>query len=338
MQGEPLMNENREVLLEVDRLSKSFPARKGMLGRLSTGSIRAVNDVSFRIRKGETLGLIGESGCGKSTLSRLVMGLTDATGGRITYKDQPVGTRAPLWFRREVQMVFQDPYSSLDPRMSVRRIIEEPLRIHTRLNVKQKLDIVLPLLDRLGLPADALDKYPHEFSGGQRQRIGIARAIVLKPELLICDEPVSALDMSVQAQILNLLKQLQKDNGLTYLFISHDMGVVKHMSDRVMVMYLGKVMELAPKRELFRRPLHPYTVALMNAIPVPNPAVRGTKTPLEGELPNPMNPPAGCPFQTRCPQAQDICRSRTPSLLESEPGRYIACHMFEKEGVPWPLS
>ncbi|CAI6085709.1 ABC transporter ATP-binding protein [Cohnella sp. JJ-181] len=325
------MNENKEVLAEVKNLRKSFPVNKGMLWRRRSGAVRAINDVSFNIYKGETLGLIGESGCGKTTLSRIMMGLTDATEGEVLYKGQQVGAGAPSAFRKEVQMIFQDPYSSLDPRMNIRRIIEEPMRIHTKLSARQKLDRILFILEKIGLDEDALERFPHEFSGGQRQRIGIARALVLQPELLICDEPVSALDMSVQAQILNLFKQLQQEMKLTYLFISHDMSVVKHVSDRVMVMYLGRIMELAPKRKLFGNTLHPYTSALMSAIPLPNPELRRARTLLEGDLPSPLNPPAGCPFQTRCPKAQAVCRTRMPALQEAEKDHFVACHLYSGE-------
>lgn len=327
------MSNPSEPLVEVKGLKKYFPIHQGLLRHKAVGTVKAVDDVSFTIYKGETLGLIGESGCGKSTLSRLLMGLLDATEGSILYKGRAVGSKAPAEFRRSVQMIFQDPYSSLDPRMSIRRIIEEPLRIHTRLSAAQKRDAVLPLLEKVSIPADALDKYPHEFSGGQRQRIGIARALVLGPEFLVCDEPVSALDMSVQAQILNLFKRMQAEFGLTYLFISHDMSVVKHVSDRIMVMYLGKIVELATKRELFRNTLHPYSIALMNAIPSPVPGAVRERPLLEGDLPSPINPPAGCPFQSRCPHVRPACASLMPPLVEAEPGHYVACHLFPaKEG------
>ncbi|MBA2940278.1 ATP-binding cassette domain-containing protein [Paenibacillus sp. CGMCC 1.16610] len=325
---------DKEALVEVKNLKKHFPVNKGMLRHKTVGTVKAVDDVSFTIYKGETLGLIGESGCGKSTLSRLLIGLMDATDGQILFKGKQVGTKGPQSFRKEAQMIFQDPYSSLDPRMTIRRIIEEPLRIHTNYNAKQKREMVLPLLEKVSIPEDALSKFPHEFSGGQRQRIGIARALVLGPEFIICDEPVSALDMSVQAQILNLFKQMQKEFRLTYLFVSHDMSVVKHISDRIMVMYLGKVVELASKQEFFSNTLHPYSIALMNAIPIPNPESIRSKTLLEGELPSPINPPAGCPFQSRCPHVKLECSMEMPSLKEVEPGHFVACHLFAgKEGM-----
>ncbi|MGE7225768.1 ABC transporter ATP-binding protein [Paenibacillus glucanolyticus] len=323
-----------DIMVEVRNVKKYFPVKKGMLRHKTVGTVKAVDDVSFTINKGETLGLIGESGCGKSTLSRLLMGLMDATDGHILFKGQEVGTKGFNTFRKEAQMIFQDPYSSLDPRMTIRRIIEEPLRIHTKWNARQKLEAVLPLLEKVSIPEDALGKYPHEFSGGQRQRIGIARALVLRPEFVICDEPVSALDMSVQGQILNLFKKMQKEFRLTYLFISHDMSVVKHISDRIMVMYLGKVVELAPKHELFGNTLHPYSIALMNAIPIPNPEAARNRTLLEGELPSPINPPAGCPFQSRCPHALPECGVEMPLLKEVEQGHFVACHLFaDKEGT-----
>ncbi|HWR24555.1 MAG TPA: dipeptide/oligopeptide/nickel ABC transporter ATP-binding protein, partial [Feifaniaceae bacterium] len=249
------------ALLEVRDVRKYFPVKKGALPRGQAAALKAVDGVSFTVAKGETLGVIGESGCGKSTLARLVMGLSDPSGGSVCYDGSPVSREMPLALRRRIQMVFQDPYASLDPRMRIRRIVEEPLRIHEKRSDGEKLREILPVLEQVGLGPDALDKYPHEFSGGQRQRIGIARALVLNPEMLICDEPVSALDVSIQAQVLNLFSRLKKDRGLTYLFISHDISVIKHISDRVMVMYLGQVMELADKKALFDWAAHPYTRA-----------------------------------------------------------------------------
>ena len=234
--------------------------------------------------------------------------------------------------RRKMQMVFQDPYSSLDPRMNIRRIVEEPLRIHENLSVKERFKITLPLMERLGFDEESLRKYPHEFSGGQRQRIGIARAFILSPEFVVCDEPVSALDMSIQAQILNLFKEMQREKQVTYLFISHDMSVVKHVSDRIAVMYLGHLMELADKHTLFTNTLHPYSIALMSAIPVPDPEYKHNRILLQGDLPSPLDPPAGCPFQKRCPKAMAICREKRPEISEPEPMHYVACHLFSQGG------
>lgn len=318
-----------EVLVELRHLKKYYPVNKGIFSHKQKGVVKAVDDVSLKIYRGETLGLIGESGCGKSTLSRVLLGLTEATGGEILFKGQPVNMKNMKEFRRQVQMIFQDPYSSLDPRMSVGRIIEEPLRIHTNLSKEEKNKLLRSLLEKVSLPEDSLKKFPHEFSGGQRQRIGIARALALNPEFVVCDEPVSALDVSVQAQILNLFKKMQKDFQLTYLFISHDMSVVRHMSDRITVMYLGRVMELAKKRELFENTLHPYSIALMNAIPVPDPLVPMGNMRLEGELPSPLNPPPGCPFQTRCNRVMPKCKEVCPALKEVQPEHFVACHLYD---------
>ncbi len=317
------------MLVELRHLKKYYPVNKGMFSHRQKGVVKAVDDVNLQIYKGETLGLIGESGCGKSTLSRVLLGLTEATAGEILFKGQPVDAKNMKAFRRQAQMIFQDPYSSLDPRMSVGRIIEEPLRIHIDYSKKEKRDVVKSLLEKVSLPEDSLKKFPHEFSGGQRQRIGIARALALNPEFVVCDEPVSALDVSVQAQILNLFKKMQKDFQLTYLFISHDMSVVRHMSDRIAVMYLGRVVELADKTALFKDTLHPYSVALMNAIPVPDPSVPMGNLRLEGELPSPLNPPPGCPFQTRCPNVMPKCKEQSPALKEVKPGHYLACHLYD---------
>lgn len=322
----------KEVLVELRHLKKFYPVNKGMFKNKTKGIVKAVNDISLCIYKGETLGLIGESGCGKSTLSRVLLGLTEASDGEIRYRDEKVDFKNIKDFRRRVQMIFQDPYSSLDPRMSIGRSLEEPLRIHTKLKKEEKHNIILPLLEKVSMPKDSLKKYPHEFSGGQRQRIGIARALVLNPEFVVCDEPVSALDVSVQAQILNLFKKMQKDFGLTYLFISHDMGVVKHMSDRIAVMYLGRIVELADKDELFTHTLHPYSTALMNAIPVPDPEAPFGEARLEGELPSPINPPLGCPFQTRCNKVMEKCRQQCPELREIKPGHFTACYLYDCEG------
>lgn len=322
--------ENKEVLVELRHLKKFFPVNKGLFKK-TKGVVKAVNDVDLCIYKGETLGLIGESGCGKSTLSRMIMGLTGATEGEILYQNQSVDPKNMKQFRRKVQMIFQDPYSSLDPRMAIGRIIEEPLRIHEKLTREEKDKIILPLLKKVSISEDSLKKYPHEFSGGQRQRIGIARALVLTPDFIVCDEPVSALDVSVQAQILNLFKKLQKDYGLTYLFVSHDMSVIRHMSDRIAVMYLGRIVELADKKELFENTLHPYSIALMNAIPVPDPDVPAGTIRLEGELPSPIDPPPGCAFQTRCNRVMERCRNECPQLKEVGTGHFVACYLYDCE-------
>ncbi len=320
----------REILVEVRNLKKYFPVNRGILGRHVTGTVKAVDDVSFSIYRGETLGFIGESGCGKSTLARVLAGLTAATEGTVLFRGEKINPRKMGDNRKSIQMVFQDPYSSIDPRMSIRRAVEEPLRVHTRMTRAQKREMVMPLIEKLGLNEEDMSKFPHEFSGGQRQRIGIARAFVLNPEFVICDEPVSALDVSIQAQILNLFRRMQREMGTTYLFISHDMSVIKHVSDRIAVMYLGHLMELADKRELFSNTLHPYSAALMSAIPVPNPEYRRERVLLEGDLPSPLNPPPGCPFQTRCPRAMDVCQARPSALHEASQGHFVACHLYDE--------
>ena len=319
-----------DILLEARNIKKYFPVKKKWLQRGPQQYVKAVDDVSLKIRRGEALGLIGESGCGKSTFSRVVMQLIPATEGEILIDGKPVTRENIMDFRKKVQMVFQDPYSSLDSRMSVRKIIEEPLRVHTKLSAQEKLEIVRPILDQIGLKEEDLDKFPHEFSGGQRQRIGIARALVLKPELLICDEPVSALDVSIQSAILNLFKKMQREMGLSYLFITHDMSVVKYISDRIAVMYLGHIVEVAEKKELFQNTLHPYTQALMNAIPIPDPTVERRESMLKGDIPSPINTPPGCPFSTRCPYATEICMKETPKLIDVGDEHYVACHHCKK--------
>ena len=313
------------ALVEVAGLSKHFPVRSGGLFRRVVTPLRAVDDVSLSIEAGETLGLVGESGCGKSTLGRLLIRLIEPTGGSIRFDGQEItglGARA-------MQIVFQDPYGALNPRMMVEDIIMEPLLIHGAKPDAESRRLVGEMLKLVGLPARARDRFPHEFSGGQRQRVGIARALVLRPRFLVCDEPVSALDVSVQAQIVNLLQDLQTELGLTYLFIAHDLSVVKHISDRVAVMYLGKVVEVADKRAIYANPQHPYTQALIGAVPVLNPRERGRgrRQRIAGDIPSALNPPSGCRFHTRCPYVMPICREQAPVLLDAAPGHGVACHL-----------
>jgi peptide/nickel transport system ATP-binding protein len=322
-------------LLELDELKVWFPIKSGLVLDRHVGDIRAVDGVSLEIRRGETLGLVGESGCGKSTVGRAIMRLYKPTDGRIVFDGQDItslgeGQLRPL--RRRIQIVFQDPYSSLNPRHSVSRIVGEPLRVHGLANRRQAAGRVRDLLEIVGLPRDAGGRYPHEFSGGQRQRIGIARALALNPDFVVCDEPVSALDVSIQAQILNLLETLQGDFNLTYLFIAHDLAVVKHISDRIAVMYLGIIVEVSPADELYDNPLHPYTISLLSAVPIPDPAVERQRKPilLAGDLPSPANPPHACRFHTRCPYVQPTrCRDEVPKLRELSSGHTVACHWAE---------
>ena len=326
------------LLFRAQNVKKHFPVRsRGLFGRSPARAVKAVDGVSFCLYEGETLGVIGESGCGKSTLARLAMGLLEPTEGTLEFEGTPVGANMPLRMRRDVQMVFQDPYTSLDPRMSIRRILEEPLRVHERQSRTERDAKLPPLLEQVGLSADALDKFAHEFSGGQLQRIGIARALMSEPKLLICDEPVSALDVSIQAQVLNLFASLKKARRLTYLFISHDMGVIRHVSDRIIVMYLGRVVEVAAKDELFTHALHPYTRALISAIPVPDPRAKARehRLLLSGELPSPIDTPPGCAFAPRCPRAEARCRSEAPALAEMAPRHSAACHLAKAGDDTW---
>ena len=321
------------ALVEVAGLSKHFPVRSGGLFRRVVTPLRAVDDVSLSIEAGETLGLVGESGCGKSTLGRLLIRLIEPTGGSIRFDGQEItglGARAMRPHRRAMQIVFQDPYGALNPRMMVEDIIMEPLLIHGAKPDAESRRLVGEMLKLVGLPARARDRFPHEFSGGQRQRVGIARALVLRPRFLVCDEPVSALDVSVQAQIVNLLQDLQKEMGLTYLFIAHDLSVVKHISDRVAVMYLGKVVEVADKRAIYANPQHPYTQALIGAVPVLNPRARGRgrRQRIVGDIPSALNPPSGCRFHTRCPHVMPICREQAPPLDDIVAGHGVACHLM----------
>ncbi len=319
-----------EPLLVVKDLKKYFPVKKGLwFGERA--DVRAVDGVSFAIGRGETLGLVGESGCGKSTTARLVLRLLEPTAGEVHFGKTPVfkaNRKEMHQLRRKMQIVFQDPYSSLDPRMSVKEIVGEGLVIHRLARGKEKTDRVAELLEMVGLGREHMGRYPHEFSGGQRQRIGIARALAVGPELLIADEPVSALDVSIQAQVINLFEDLQRQLGLTYLFIAHDLRVVKHISDRVAVMYLGQIVELAESDELYRNPLHPYTQALLSAIPVTNPKTKRQRIILEGDPPSPIQVPAGCRFHPRCPKRFDPCDTEAPVLREVSPGHWVSCHLY----------
>ncbi|WP_048601463.1 ABC transporter ATP-binding protein [Rubeoparvulum massiliense] len=327
-----------EYLLEVVGLTKHFPLKQGWLkrGPRSGSALRAVDDVSLTLKEGETLGIVGESGCGKSTTANLIMRLLEPTEGKI-YFDGVDWTALPARDlrekRKEMQMIFQDPYSSLNPRMRVKDLIAEPLRTHTQLSRNQIAAQVEELLEVVGLDPSYGNRYPHEFSGGQRQRIGIARALALRPRLIICDEPVSALDVSIQAQILNLLVKLKKEYQLTYLFIAHGLPVVKHISDRIAVMYLGQVVELASKVDLFAQPRHPYTEGLLAAVPIPDPSLRGKEVQLlEGDLPSPANPPSGCRFHPRCPYATQVCQEEIPPLQELTINHWVACHHPLQQG------
>ncbi|MFF2450742.1 ABC transporter ATP-binding protein [Neobacillus sp. NPDC058068] len=316
-------------LVEVKNLKKYFPKNKGLFGGKKS-FVKAVDDVSFTIKKGETLGLVGESGCGKSTTGRMLMRLLDPTEGQILFEGNEISNLNDNQIRdmrKEFQMVFQDPYASLNPRMKVSDIIAEPLIVHGY--PKEKRDErVQHLLEVVGLNAYHADRFPHEFSGGQRQRIGIARALAVNPKLIVADEPVSALDVSIQSQILNLLKDLQEEFNLTYLFIAHDLSVVEHISDRVGVMYLGKIVELADKDNLYKEPLHPYTKALLSAVPVPNPRLKRERIILTGDIPSPSNPPSGCTFHTRCPFAMDECKKVVPQFKEISNRHFVSCHLY----------
>ncbi len=327
------MAAENEALVHVRNLKKYFPITRGIFQR-HVGDIKAVDDVSFDILRGETLGLVGESGSGKTTVGRTMLRLYEPTGGEVVFEDRnlvDLSSNELRRMRRRMQMIFQDPYASLNPRMTVGGIVGEPLEVHNVARGKEKRERVQELLRVVGLNPYFVNRYPHEFSGGQRQRIGVARALALNPDLIVCDEPISALDVSIQAQVVNLLEDLQNDLGLTYLFIAHDLSMVRHISDRVAVMYLGKIMELASRDEIYLNPLHPYTVALMSAVPVPDPVVeeKRQRIILEGDIPSPANPPSGCNFHTRCPKAIDICAEEEPEFIEVKEGHFCACHLVE---------
>ena len=322
-----------KVLLKVENLKKYFPIRSGMFARV-TGNVKAVDDVSFEVYEGETLGIVGESGCGKSTTGRTLMRLTEPTEGKIEFNGTDVTALSDeemRKMRRDIQMVFQDPYASLNPRHTIGKILEEPLIVHGIGNAAERKKKVLDYLKIVGLSEYHAKRYPHQFSGGQRQRVGIARALMTNPKLIIADEPVSALDVSIQAQVLNLMKQLQEDMGLTYVFIAHDLGVVRHISDRVGVMYLGRMVELSTSESLYEKPLHPYTQALLSAVPIPDPEFQGEQMLLTGDIPSPSNPPTGCTFHTRCPFATEHCKQTAPQLVEVKPGHSVACHLYNEQ-------
>ncbi|MBK3495815.1 dipeptide ABC transporter ATP-binding protein [Viridibacillus sp. YIM B01967] len=323
-----------EPLLKVKGLKKYFPIHRGMLGKVS-GQVKAVDDVSFYVNKGETLGIVGESGCGKSTTGRMLMRLLEPTEGSIEFDGKLLSDLSKEEMRkarREIQMVFQDPYASLNPRHSIGKILEEPLIVHGIGDARERKKKVIEFLEIVGLSSYHAKRYPHQFSGGQRQRIGIARALMTNPKLIIADEPVSALDVSIQAQVLNLMQDLQKELKLTYIFIAHDLGVVRHISDRVGVMYLGKMVELADSESLYSNPLHPYSKALLSAVPVPDPNFTREQILIKGDIPSPSNPPTGCTFHTRCPFKMEICTKVVPVLTEVEKGHSVACHLYNEQG------
>ena len=330
-----------EPVLAVDRLVKHFPVERGFIFGRTIGMVRAVDDVSFEIARGETLALVGESGCGKSTTGRLILRLMEPSGGAIRFKGEDIAgldKGAMRRMRRHLQIIFQDPYASLNPRMTVGEILAEPLDVHSIADAASRparvsITIAWP---RMALLPEHARRYPHQFSGGQRQRIGIARALAVNPDLIVCDEPVSALDVSIQAQVVNLLQNLQQRFGLSYLFIAHDLAVVKHICDRVAVMYLGKLVEVADKRTLYAHPLHPYTQALLSAIPRPDPGLERQRVILTGDVPSPLNPPSGCRFHTRCRYAQERCRAEDPALRDAGQGHRVACHFFET--LPAPIE
>jgi oligopeptide transport system ATP-binding protein len=323
--------DGKQVIIQVTNLKKHFPIKSGIVFQREVAAVKAVDGVSFHIYQGETLGLVGESGCGKSTTGRTILQLYRATEGSVQFDGQELTTlkgESLRKMRQEMQMIFQDPYASLNPRMSVGRIVAEPLIVHNIGTKQERDDRVAQLLELVGLNPYFVRRYPHEFSGGQRQRIGLARALALNPKFIVADEPISALDVSIQAQVVNLMQQLQDDLGLTYLFIAHDLSMVRHLCDRVAVMYLGKIVEVAESEELYMNPLHPYTQALLSAVPVPDPTVEEQRQRiiLKGDVPSPINPPMGCNFNTRCPVSVDVCFDEDPGLVEVLPEHWVACH------------
>jgi oligopeptide/dipeptide ABC transporter ATP-binding protein len=328
--------DSQKPLLEIRNLQKYFPVTRGILSRV-VGAVKAVDDVSFDVYPNETVGLVGESGCGKTTAGRSILRLIEPTGGEILYKGQDIlklGGAEMRGLRRNLQIIFQDPFSSLNPRMTIEGIIGEAIEFHGIAAGQERREMVENLLERVGLQPSYITRYPHEFSGGQRQRIGIARALALNPDFIVCDEAVSALDVSVQAQVINLLMDLQEEFNLSYLFIAHDLSVVRHISDRIAVMYLGQVAELSPCDELYENPLHPYTQALLSAIPHPNPRRKASRVILKGDVPSPLNPPSGCRFHTRCPACYAPCKTIEPRTTEVEPGHFVRCHLYDPEHKP----
>lgn len=322
----------KDVILHVEDLVMHFPIKRGVVQR-TVGYVHAVDGVTFDVYRGETLGLVGESGCGKTTTGRTILQLYKATGGKVVFEGKDLlklKSEEMRQARRQIQMIFQDPYASLNPRMTVEEIVGEPLMVHNIARGKEIRNRVKELLELVGLNPAYVDRYPHEFSGGQRQRIGVARSLALQPDLIVCDEPISALDVSIQAQVVNLLEDLQKEIGLTYLFIAHDLSMVRHISNRVIVMYLGVFVELADRTTLYENPLHPYSIALLSAVPIPDPKVeeKRKRIILEGDVPSPINPPSGCRFRTRCPLAQAICAEERPEWKEVEPDHFVACHFW----------
>jgi oligopeptide transport system ATP-binding protein len=328
------MSTNNDVLLRVENLVMHFPIYRGVIRR-QVGSVHAVDDISFDVQRGETLGLVGESGCGKTTTGRTILQLYKPTSGHVYFNGTDLvelKREEMRHMRREMQMIFQDPYASLNPRMTVGDIISEPLIVHNAASGKEIQERVESLLDLVKMSASFANRYPHEFSGGQRQRIGVARALALQPSFIVCDEPISALDVSIQAQVINLLEELQEQLNLTYLFIAHDLSVVRHISNRVAVMYLGIIVELASRNEIYLKPLHPYTQALLSAVPIPDPVAdaKRQRVILEGDVPSPVNPPSGCRFRTRCPIAEEICAEQKPDFRQLKPSHFVACHFADR--------